>query len=131
MLTSKKGGTVPQGEWVTSQTFSGEGQRPLSAIPRDLADIAARAATPAPGPAVTDDEREDFLRRENELSDQLAEKEAELKNHRASVTTLNEELAFLKAKDAESAAVRTSYTFENAGKWSVKAPVHFNRKTRN
>ncbi|KAJ3056456.1 hypothetical protein HK097_006775 [Rhizophlyctis rosea] len=100
----RSGGTVPQGEWVTSQTFSGEGQRPLSAIPRDLADIAARAATPAPGPAVTDDEREDFLRRENELSDQLQEKEAELKNHRASVTTLNEELAFLKSKDAESAA---------------------------
>ncbi|KAJ3292089.1 hypothetical protein HK104_005564 [Borealophlyctis nickersoniae] len=97
------GGTVPQGEWVTSQTLGGD-KTPLSAIPGHLAEIAARAATPAPGPALTDDEREELLRRENELSDQLAEKDAELKNQLAAVTTMTEELAFLKTKESETAA---------------------------
>ncbi|ESK97002.1 kinesin heavy chain [Moniliophthora roreri MCA 2997] len=46
------------------------------------------------------DEREDFLRRENELSDSLAEKESALAAAEKLVKELKEELAFLKEQEA-------------------------------
>ena len=45
------------------------------------------------------DEREEFLKRENELSDQLAEKESSLKAAEKLVSELKEELAFLKEQE--------------------------------
>ncbi|KAG7092475.1 hypothetical protein E1B28_008827 [Marasmius oreades] len=46
------------------------------------------------------DEREDFLRRENELSDALAERESALKTAEKLVKELKEELTFLKEQEA-------------------------------
>jgi kinesin family protein 5 len=52
------------------------------------------------------DEREDFLRRENELSDQLAEKERVLSAAEKLVSELKEELSFLKDQEASLSNVR-------------------------
>lgn len=46
------------------------------------------------------DEREEFLRRENELSDSLAEKESALVAAEKLIKELKEELAFLKEQEA-------------------------------
>jgi kinesin family protein 5 len=51
------------------------------------------------------DEREEFLRRENELSDQLAEKESALGTADKLVKELREELAFLKEQEASVSKV--------------------------
>ena len=51
------------------------------------------------------DEREEFLRRENELSDQLAEKESALAAAEKLVKELKEELAFLKEQEVSLSKV--------------------------
>ncbi|CAO1616153.1 unnamed protein product [Sympodiomycopsis kandeliae] len=50
--------------------------------------------------SVDKDEREEFLRRENELSDQIAERETALKAAEASLKELREELAFFKEQES-------------------------------
>ena len=62
------------------------------------------------------DEREEFLKRENELSDQLAEREGALVAAEKLVKELKEELAFLKEQEAASSKVRLCR--------SVKAPTN-------
>ena len=52
------------------------------------------------------DEREEFLKRENELSDQLAEKESALAAAKKLVEELREELAFLKEQESSLSKVR-------------------------
>jgi kinesin family member 5 len=52
------------------------------------------------------DEREDFLKRENELSDQLAEKESALTAANKLVGELKEELGFLKEQEQSLSKVR-------------------------
>ena len=51
---------------------------------------------------ISKDEREEFLQRENDLTDQIAEKENELKSSKSLVLTLQEELNYSKSRDAES-----------------------------
>lgn len=51
------------------------------------------------------DEREEFLKRENELSDQLAERESALVAARKLVEELREELAFLKEQEGSLSKV--------------------------
>lgn len=58
----------------------------------------SRPQTPIAG--LEKDEREDFLRRENELSDSLAERESSLKSAEKLVKELKEELTFLKEQEA-------------------------------
>ncbi|KAJ6547612.1 kinesin heavy chain [Mycena capillaripes] len=60
----------------------------------------SRPQTPVSVVALEKDEREDFLRRENELSDALAEKELALVTADKLVKELREELAFLKEQEA-------------------------------
>ncbi|KAJ7235471.1 putative kinesin-1 [Mycena haematopus] len=60
----------------------------------------SRPQTPISVVALEKDEREDFLRRENELSDALAEKELALGTAERLVKELREELAFLKEQEA-------------------------------
>lgn len=63
----------------------------------------SRPQTPVPG--LEKDEREDFLRRENELSDSLAEKERSLQTADKLVKELKEELTFLKEQEASVSKV--------------------------
>ncbi|KAJ3092491.1 hypothetical protein HK102_006685 [Quaeritorhiza haematococci] len=104
----RAGEKVPQSAWVTLQNAGGDSSpsatpaAPGTPKSQALEDIAARAATPAPV-AMTDDEREEFLKRENELSDQLAEKDESLKQQKAILEGAQEELAFLKNREADIA----------------------------
>ncbi|KAJ1968006.1 hypothetical protein H4R35_006548, partial [Dimargaris xerosporica] len=68
-----------------------------AATPMSLDTVMAdmlRPGTPAAG--VNEDEREEFLRRENELTDQLAEKESELSVLQKQSETITSEVEFLK-----------------------------------
>ena len=67
-------------------------------------DIDSRPQTPTVI-GMDKDEREEFLRRENELSDQLAEKESALASVEKLVKELREELAFLREQEASVSKV--------------------------
>lgn len=70
---------------------SAAGSRPASPSKQEL-----KVSTTA----LTQDEREDFLERENELTDQLAERENELEKQHLLVATLNEQIDLLKQKES-------------------------------
>lgn len=62
-----------------------------------------RSTTPLPGTAVLDkDEKDEFLRRENELQDQLAEKESSLSRNEDMLGKLKDELEILRAQHTET-----------------------------
>ncbi|KAI0341612.1 kinesin heavy chain [Trametopsis cervina] len=113
----RSGGHVEQSEWTTSDK---------PGVPAKKAPVAASSPTPSSTRSMTPvipvleglktelesrpqtptvvgldkDEREEFLKRENELSDQLAERESALVAARKLVEELREELAFLKEQEA-------------------------------
>ncbi|KAG9102769.1 hypothetical protein FRC06_001176 [Ceratobasidium sp. 370] len=58
------------------------------------------------------DEREEFLKRENELTDQLAEKEAALASQDKLLTEIKEELAFLREQEATMSKENRSLSTE-------------------
>jgi len=87
----RQGGTVPKADWVTMEKIqSGSGAPPLSSLPGHMASQdPSRPSTPA---TVLDDERDELLKRQNELESELAEKEAELTSR---LETLKEEATIL------------------------------------
>ncbi|PWN51431.1 kinesin heavy chain [Violaceomyces palustris] len=108
----RSGGKVPEHEWAEmGKVVVGEGApitrpqsqnglaRPHTPAIEGLRDLNSRPETPT---AVTldKDERDEFLRRENELSDQIAEKETALKAAVASLKEAREELNFYKEQEA-------------------------------
>ncbi|KAG6814358.1 hypothetical protein H0H92_010944 [Tricholoma furcatifolium] len=119
----RAGGTVDQSEWATSAKAAAQSSTtavkkpptsptpstPLSssrsmtpvnpAIESLRGDLESRPQTPTLI-GLEKDEREDFLRRENELSDQLAERESTLATAEKLVKELKEELNFLKEQEA-------------------------------
>jgi kinesin family member 5 len=114
----RKGDAVPKEEWVKPLAEGGvikkaEPPKPPS-TPKGPAAEIRRSETPssrpdsrleierAPTPAMERDEKEEFLRRENELQDQLAEKETALVNAEKTVKELREELQFLKDHDSRA-----------------------------
>lgn len=105
--TPDKPGAVPPKKTPTSPTPSStrSGTPVIPAIEGIRADIDSRPQTPTVV-GLDKDEREDFLKRENELSDQLAERESALNAAQKLVGELKEELAFLKEQDAASSKVR-------------------------
>ncbi|ORZ30468.1 kinesin heavy chain [Catenaria anguillulae PL171] len=70
------------------------------AVAAVAAAVVDRTGSPAPAPLV-DDEREEFLRRENELMDDLTKKESELDKERKLTAALTQELDMLKVREAE------------------------------
>ncbi|BFZ55143.1 hypothetical protein PYCC9005_002182 [Savitreella phatthalungensis] len=79
---------------------------PLAALKNgSVEDIASiRTQTPLPGHTPLEkDEREEFLRRENELQDQLSERETLTARQEKLLQTLRSELELLRAHDAEAA----------------------------
>lgn len=123
----RSGGHVEEVEWATPGK-SGTPAAPAAAAPTKKTPSSSSPSTPAPSsrsltpvpvnptieglrsddsrpqtPTVVGlekDEREDFLRRENEISDQLAERESALVAAEKLIKELKEELAFLKEQEA-------------------------------
>ncbi|KNZ71769.1 Kinesin heavy chain [Termitomyces sp. J132] len=119
----RSGGKVEESEWATSGKVAAASlsvaprkaptsptpSTPLSmsrsltpvnpAIESLRGDLESRPQTPTVI-GLEKDEREEFLRRENELSDQLAEKESLLNTAEKLVKELRDELTFLKEQEA-------------------------------
>ncbi|KZT67729.1 kinesin-domain-containing protein [Daedalea quercina L-15889] len=112
----RAGGAVDQSDWASSEKANADGAPPKK-LPTSPTPSSTRSMTPV-NPAVEGlrdldsrpqtptvvgldkDEREEFLKRENELSDQLAEKESALNAAQKLVGELKEELTFLKEQEA-------------------------------
>lgn len=118
----RSGGSVEQSEWAAPDKASGAA--PVKKIAPSSTPSSARSITPI-NPIIENlrgdldsrpqtptvigldkDEREEFLRRENELSDQLAEKESALVASEKSLMETRDELAFLKEQERTLSAVR-------------------------
>ncbi|KAF7338258.1 Kinesin heavy chain [Mycena venus] len=101
----RSGGHVDESNWAKTGSGASAKEAPKKEAPPPRvarfcwADDACDD-TPVSIVALEKDEREDFLRRENELSDALAEKESALVTAEKLVKELREELAFLKEQEA-------------------------------
>ncbi|RPB20573.1 kinesin heavy chain [Terfezia boudieri ATCC MYA-4762] len=113
----RNGDVVPQEKWA-APTVKVEGMktsasqrpgtpsagRPLSealpSTPRPDSRIDLRSSTPLI--PLDKDEKEEFLRRENELQDQLADRESQLSVAEKALKDAKEELAFLKEHDTKT-----------------------------
>jgi kinesin family member 5 len=109
----RAGETVPRDRWVSPLSADGvsgakaDARAPRPSTPSRLA-AESRSETPAiseragtPSLPLDKDEREEFLRRENELQDQLAEKESAVTIAEKLFRETKEELTFLKEHDAK------------------------------
>lgn len=109
----RSGEAVPQEKWVTPITkdaVSGakaDARAPRPSTPSRLISDS-RAETPAPSERagtpslpLDKDEREEFLRRENELQDQLAERETQATAAEKQLRETKEELTYLKEHDSK------------------------------
>jgi kinesin family protein 5 len=122
----RSGATVEHSEWATpdkAPSTTAAPKKPTSAGATPAPSTPARSMTPVipaleglkgdldsrpqtPTVVALDkDEREDFLRRENELTDALGEKESALAAAEKLVKELKEELAFLKEQETSVSSV--------------------------
>ncbi|PMD21318.1 kinesin heavy chain [Hyaloscypha hepaticicola] len=108
----RAGESVPKEKWAPPLTGAGvskaQSQPPRPSTPSRLA-TDSRAETPAisersatPSLPLDKDEREEFLRRENELQDQIAEKETQIAAVEKTLRDSKEELAYLKEHDKKT-----------------------------
>jgi kinesin family protein 5 len=110
----RAGEAVPKEKWAPRLAVDGiGGARAESRVPRPSTPsrltTESRADTPAisersgtPSLPLDKDEREEFLRRENELQDQIAEKETQIAAVEKSLRDTKEELAYLKEHDSKT-----------------------------
>jgi kinesin family protein 5 len=96
------GNTVPEDKWVSMDKIT---KGDYSALPpasnfkaSAIADESSRPSTPAV--VLEKDEREELLKRENELMDQIAEKEIELEKREKLIEGLKEEMGYYKEQEA-------------------------------
>lgn len=113
----RAGGKVPESEWAemgkvvaavsavidaaappSSKSVTPQ-VRPQTPAVENLRDLSSRPETPT-AISMDKDEREDFLRRENELADQVAEKETALKKSEEALREARDELSFYKEQEA-------------------------------
>ncbi|WYZ45303.1 hypothetical protein EsH8_VIII_000619 [Colletotrichum jinshuiense] len=110
----RTGESVPKDKWVSPLSADGvmgakaEAKAPRPSTPSRLLPDS-RAETPAisersgtPSLPLDKDERDEFLRRENELQDQLAEKESQYNTTDKALRETKEELTYLKEHDAKT-----------------------------
>jgi kinesin family protein 5 len=114
----RSGEAVPKDKWTPARgaeavtTQKAEPRAPRPGTPSRLQD-APRSETPRPDSRVGDrsstpslvlekDEREEFLRRENELQDQISEKESHIVNIERNLREAREELKGLKENSARA-----------------------------
>ncbi|KAI9279499.1 kinesin heavy chain [Umbelopsis sp. AD052] len=96
----RTGGTVPEDKWVSIDKIkSGDFSAlpPASGFKSPIPEDTSRPATPAT--VLEKDEREEFLKRENELMDQIAEKETELATREKLLESMKEELGLFKDQE--------------------------------
>jgi kinesin family member 5 len=127
----RNGGQVADSDWTTlEKASSGVAMAPKKTASSTASSTPARSMTPVnpiieglrgdldsrpQTPTVVGldkDERDDFLRRENELSDQLAEKEKAVVAAEKLVKELKEELSFLKEQETSVSKVYLEVCFE-------------------
>ncbi|KAF2758465.1 kinesin-domain-containing protein [Pseudovirgaria hyperparasitica] len=142
------GSSVPQDQWVPAfekgSTAPKRDTRPRSDTPsKQIADVR-RMETPSrpdsrmeidragtPSAMLEKDEKDEFLRRENEFQDQLAEKESALANSEATLRSLREELQFLREREGKSGKENERLVGEvNELKMQVEK-IHFETKEQN
>lgn len=122
MAIWRAGGQVDQSEWASSDkpgaVVAAAKKAPTSPTPTSTrsmtpvnpvleglrGDLDSRPQTPTVV-GLDKDEREEFLRRENELSDQLGERESAVKAAEKLVVELKEELVFLKEQETSLSKV--------------------------
>ena len=119
----RSGGSVDQSEWASQEkagTPAAPKKAPTPSTPSSVrsvtpinpvieslrGEIDSRPQTPTVV-GLDKDEREEFLRRENELSDQLAEKESALVTSEKMLKDTREELSFLKERERSLSTVRS------------------------
>lgn len=114
----RAGGKVPESEWAemskvaAAVNAAGEGSappaakgpgsslaRPQTPAVEGLRELSSRPETPT-AVSMDKDEREEFLRRENELADQVAEKETALRKAEEALRESRDELSFYKEQEA-------------------------------
>ncbi|CAO3589512.1 unnamed protein product [Absidia cylindrospora] len=118
----RSGGTVPESQWATmdksskpntaASSTSAPASSPSPRTPTPKAILADDSRPVTPALALEKDEREEFLRRENELMDQIAEKESELTNREKHLEALQEELGFLKEQEKTMTSDNQNITTE-------------------
>ena len=108
----RSGESVPKEKWAAPLAGVGsakaDARPPRPSTPSRLT-TESRAETPAisersatPSLPMEKDEREEFLRRENELQDQIAEKETQIVTVEKNLRDVKEELAYLKEHDSKT-----------------------------
>ena len=97
----------------TPSTSTTRSATPVNPAVEGLKDFDSRPQTPTVI-GLDKDEREEFLKRENELIDQLAEREGALVAAEKLVKELKEELAFLKEQEAASSKVKFPFLASSA-----------------
>jgi len=101
----RSGNSVPADKWVTMEKMGTAGATPptnpqVEATRRDSLILdSSRPNTPAP--LLEKDEREEFLKRENELTDQLADKESTLSEREKVIMEMKEELTYFKDQEGQ------------------------------
>jgi kinesin family member 5 len=83
----------------------------LSQTSRTQGEVSGRS-TPLGTAVLEKDEREEFLKRENELQDSIAEKETQLGHQDKLISSLKEELSFLKDHERSSGQLNERLTSE-------------------
>ncbi|KAG1042280.1 hypothetical protein G6F46_011650 [Rhizopus delemar] len=113
----RSGQVVPEDKWVTMDKVTrGDfaALPPASGFKSPLpSDDFSRPATPAI--VLEKDERDEFLRRENELMDQITEKETELANREKLLESLREEMSYYKEQEQAAAQENQAMTAEVNG----------------
>ncbi|KAI9481665.1 MAG: kinesin heavy chain [Benjaminiella poitrasii] len=93
----RSGATVPEDRWVTMDKVTRGEVMMRSPSSMLLQEELSRPTTPAI--VLEKDERDEFLRRENELMDQITDKETELMNREKLIESLREEMGYYKEQE--------------------------------
>lgn len=97
IVSAESGSSTTPAPSSTRGTASPSLTRALTPAVEGLRELSSRPDTPT---AVDKDEREEFLRRENELSDQITERETSLKKAEEALREAKDELQFYKDQEA-------------------------------
>lgn len=95
----RTGGTVPEDKWVTMDKITKGDFSALPPAPGFKSPVTDDSRPATPAIVLEKDERDELLRRENELMDQIAEKETELANREKLLESLKEEMSYYKDQE--------------------------------